>query len=377
MAWRSSSVPFAALNHGKRSVALDAEDPGAAAARAALLDWADVLICDDGPDQSGWRPDLDGGAELVQCVMSGFGGDGPWRGRAWSELGHSSRPRRPRRWGTPAGPRSGSAPTRPACSPGTYASQGIAAALVAGEFPCRVDVSLGAMLTMRSTLWAARSNPDEWWGFHLDSYVKPPFHGYQAKDGLVFMAFRMAADLQWDAVVREFGMDWWEVDPRAELFREDSIGPGLSRYGYLVHDLWERALAPFTVEEVIAKVESFGGNAFPMLTYRQLLADEQLAAVAAVDGAGGVPRIRSPWRFDGEEPAQSGTVVPELGADGAEVLTAAWPLPASTSAACCPAACSAARTGERTWTTWYCAAPMSSTRVRASTPSPTSACATA
>jgi crotonobetainyl-CoA:carnitine CoA-transferase CaiB-like acyl-CoA transferase len=322
--WRSSSVPFAALNHGKRSVALDATAPGARDARDALLDWADVLICDDGPVPTGWRPaDLDGTANLVQCVMSGLGSDGPWGGRAGSELSAQLYSESTASLG-----QVGEAPVRTGTDvasmyAGTFASQGIAAALVAGEVPCRVDVSLlGAMLTMRSTLWAARSNPDEWWGFHLDSYVKPPFHGYQAKDGLVFMAFRMAADLPWDAVVREFGIDWWEDDPRSQLFREDSIGPA-SRFGYLVHDLWERALAPFTVDEVIAKVEAFGGNAFPMLTYRQLLADEQLAAVSAVDPAGGVPRIRSPWRFDREEPAAAETGVPELGADGVEVLTGA------------------------------------------------------
>jgi CoA:oxalate CoA-transferase len=322
--WRSSSIPFAALNHGKRSVALDATAPGARPARDALLDWADVLICDDGPVATGWRPqDLSSAASLVHCVLSGFGSEGPWSDRAWSELAAQLYSEATSSLG-----QAGEAPIRlgtdvASMFAGTFASQGIAAAIVAGDDACRVDVSLlGAMLTMRSTLWVARSNPDEWWGFHLDSYVKPPFNGYQCKDGLAFFAFRMAADLDWDAVVREFGIDWWQDDPRSELFRQDSIGPA-SRYGHLVHDLWERAVAPFTVDEVVAKVEAFGGNAFPMLTYRELLASEQLAAVAAVDAADGVPRVRSPWRFDGEEAAPSHTTVPELGADCVDVLATA------------------------------------------------------
>ena len=322
--WQSSSVPFAALNHGKRSIALEATAAGAGTARSALLDWADVLISDDGPEPTGWRPgDLDRPAGLVHCVLSGFGGEGPWRGRAWSELAAQLYSE-----GTASLGHVGGAPIRigtdvASMYAGTYASQGIAAALLAGKEGCRVDVSLlGAMLTMRSTLWVARSNPEEWWGFHLDSYVKPPFHGYRCKDGLVFFAFRMAADLNWDTVVREFGIDWWQDDPRADVFLQDSIGPA-SRYGHLVHDLWERAVAPFTVAEVVAKVEAFGGNAVPMLTYRELLSDEQMEVVGALDPAGGVPRVRSPWRFDGEAPEAVGTDVPELGADGDAVLTSA------------------------------------------------------
>jgi len=328
-AWRSSSVPFAALNHGKRSVALDAHAEAANPARSALLAWADVLISDDGPEVTGWRPaDLDAPASLVHCVLSGFGGDGPWAGRAWSELAAQLYSE-----GTASLGQAGEAPVRlgtdvASMYAGLYASQGIAAALLAGEGAsdgggCRVDVSLlGAMLTMRSTLWVARSNPEEWWGFHLDNYVKPPFHGYRCKDGLVFFAFRMAADLNWDAVVREFGIDWWQDDPRADIFRQDSIGPA-SRYGHLVYDLWERAVAPFTVAEVVAKVEAFGGNAFPMLTYRELLSDEQMEVVGALDPSGGVPRVRSPWRFGGEITRPSRTEVPETGADWAEVLAEA------------------------------------------------------
>jgi crotonobetainyl-CoA:carnitine CoA-transferase CaiB-like acyl-CoA transferase len=60
-----------------------------------------------------------------------------------------------------------------------------------------------------------------------------------------------------------------------------------------------------------------------MLTYRELLSDEQMEVVGALDPSGGVPRVRSPWRFGGESPPAGGTDVPELGADGADVLTSA------------------------------------------------------
>ena len=35
-----------------------------------------------------------------------------------------------------------------------------------------------SLLHMRTALWVALSNPDDWHGFHLDSYTKPPEHYY-------------------------------------------------------------------------------------------------------------------------------------------------------------------------------------------------------
>ena len=58
------------------------------------------------------------------------------------------------------------------------------------------------MLMMRSTLWAALTNPDDWFGFHNDSYVKPPDHGYQAKDGAIQIVVGRLSDEQWEALLR-------------------------------------------------------------------------------------------------------------------------------------------------------------------------------
>ena len=73
-----------------------------------------------------------------------------------------------------------------------YAVMSVCAALYARDeigSGQRIDVSLfGSILAMRSTLWVALSNPDEWWGFHLDSYIKPPDYGYRCKDGAIFFS---------------------------------------------------------------------------------------------------------------------------------------------------------------------------------------------
>ena len=78
-----------------------------------------------------------------------------------------------------------------------YACQAVTAALLVAENGGgqRIDVSLfGALMHMRTALWIALSNPDEWWGFHLDSYTKPPEHFYTCKDRRVLIQAQSIRD---------------------------------------------------------------------------------------------------------------------------------------------------------------------------------------
>lgn len=324
-AWGASSVPFAALNHGKSSISLDHRAGPSAEVRDILRGAADMIVADDSAIGA-WLSSGPMNGSAVECVVNGFGRRGPWSGRPGSELTAQLYSEMTTSLGEIGSPPLRLGTDIVSMTAGIFASQGLAAALVAGggRNGSRLTVSLlGSALTMRSTLWGARSRPDEWWGFHLDSYVKPPFWGYRCRDGLVFAALRMPADVDWEALVRDFGMEWWKDDPRAEMLRTDSLGP-TSRYGHEVHDLWERAFGNMTVDEVIAKVEAAGGNGFPMLDHQALLQDEQIAALDCVSLDDGVPVIRSPWTFDGEGKhdyrACHRVVVPDLGADTDEVL---------------------------------------------------------
>ena len=77
---------FLAVNRNKRSIELDLRSPSGRAAAAALVASSDVLV-------ENWRPGtaarlgLDAATlterhpRLVHCSISGFGGDGPPRGR--------------------------------------------------------------------------------------------------------------------------------------------------------------------------------------------------------------------------------------------------------------------------------------------------------
>lgn len=174
------SAVFWSLNRNKQGLALDLTTPAATAIIESLVGQADVLIVDAGnvPPSLAYDALHARHPGLIYCVISGWGPEGPWADRPAGELGVQLASE----WTLSLGVL-GEPPVRQgADASGThaavYAVQAITAALFhrlrtgAGQ---RIDVSLfGAMMTMRTTMWVSQSDPDEWGGFHVDSYVKPP-----------------------------------------------------------------------------------------------------------------------------------------------------------------------------------------------------------
>jgi formyl-CoA transferase len=317
---------FVAINRNKRSVVIDlASDRGLEALRA-LIASADVLMEDAdftrelGIDTSS----LISGDQLVHCRISGFGPNGPLSDLPGSEitaqlaseatlsLGSLDEP--PERLGTDAA----------STYTGIYAAQAALAALWRrhqdGQGQ-RVDVSLfGSMLEMRVTLWAALSNPDEWYGFHNDSYVRPPETGYQCKDGTVTLVVGRINDEQWQALIQELGLDQLSEDDQRTARRE--VGSN-SRQGHLYKHLWERFLQNFTVDEVADMFNRHGGNAYRHNTYPDVFSHPQtlhLDITQQVDGPSGpVTVMKPPWTFS-DTPVSVRMPPPALGQHTAEVL---------------------------------------------------------
>jgi crotonobetainyl-CoA:carnitine CoA-transferase CaiB-like acyl-CoA transferase len=206
----------------------------------------------------------------------------------------------------------------------SFAVQGIVAALlicdeVGGQ---RVDVSLfGALMQMRSTMWVALSNPDTWSGFHLDSSIKPPEHGYTCKDRHMYFSLGRVLDVE--ALVTELGMDFVFDDLRWTTLRTDRAG-GVGNKSHLVHDLWDRGLSKWTYAEAAEIIERHGGWAFPYLDYAEFLDDEQVRQMGMVldvpTATGATGRdLRPPWQF-AETPASIRRPAPTLGQHTREVL---------------------------------------------------------
>jgi crotonobetainyl-CoA:carnitine CoA-transferase CaiB-like acyl-CoA transferase len=323
------SAVFVSINRNKRSVQLDLASEAGRNALRRLIARSDILVQDvDFTRELGLDVDalVAGDSKLVHCRITGWGPNGPladqpggelpaqMAAEATTSLGSLGEP--PIRLGTDAA----------STYAGIYAAQGSLAALWRrfqdGEGQ-RVDVSLfGCMLMMRSTLWAALSNPDEWFGFHNESYVRPPDTGYQCKDGAVTVVVGRIPDEQFAALMHDLGMD--ELSPEEQQKARVNIGAN-SRLGHVYKPVWEKYLGRFSVDEVAAMMNKHGGNAYRHNDYPHLFAHPQtqhldfLRAVPAPSGDGSVTVMAPPWQFsDADLPVR--LPPPALGRHTEEVL---------------------------------------------------------
>jgi crotonobetainyl-CoA:carnitine CoA-transferase CaiB-like acyl-CoA transferase len=319
---------FVAVNRNKRGVELDLASAAAEDVLRALIRSADVLVEDvDLTRELGLdtKALIGSNSTLVHCRISGYGPKGPMAdlpgaeiaaqmaAEATTSLGSLTEP--PVRLGTDAA----------STYAGIYAAQGILAALLRratdGEGQT-VDISLfGVMLMMRSTLWAALSNPDDWFGFHNDSYVKPADHGYQAKDGTMMLVVGRLSDEQFQSLMQELGLDKLLTPEEQHLVRTE--GGVNARMAHLTKPLWERGLVNFTVDELSAIFNRLGGNAYRINDYPHLFEHPQtqhLDFLRQVEGSGGpVTVMAPPWEFS-DDPVDVRLPPPKLGQHNHEVL---------------------------------------------------------
>jgi CoA:oxalate CoA-transferase len=318
---------FVAVNRNKRGVQLDLESTQGRDILRALIAGADVLIEDaDMTREIGLDVASLVGSnnQLVHTRITGWGPNGPMSDLPGAEiaaqmaseatlsLGALTEP--PVRLGTDAA----------STYAGIYAAQGTLAALWRRHHDHegqRVDVSLfGCMLMMRATLWAALSNPDDWFGFHNDSYVKPADYGYQAKDGSMMLVVGRLSDDQWSTLMAEIGLDKLTPEEQNMIRTQGGVN---ARYAHLTKPLWERGLINFTVDELQAIFNKHGGNAYRINDYPHLFSHPQtqhLDILRQVEGADGpVTVMRPPWDFS-EDPVDVRLAPPRLGQHTDEVL---------------------------------------------------------
>ena len=324
---------FRTLNRSKRGIVLDWSSQDDLATAQRLLKQADVAVV----DKHGLPPELQWerlqAPGLVYCAISGFGPHGPWADRPISELGAQMASEATASLGNLGDP-----PVRHGSDIGSvYAAnnaiQAICAALYARDDsdPAnptggqRVEVSLfGSLIAMRSTLWVALSNPDEWWGFHLDSYVKPPDHGYQCRDLPIYFSLARIRGEAFESLIDELDMAWARNHADYDKLRTDGAG-GSGRYSAELKPIWEQGFANFDAEQVIEIVERHGGWAFPMHDYERLSQDPQVEAVEALinlqqpDGST-MRQVAPPWDFEATPVATPTRPAPRLGQHQDEVL---------------------------------------------------------
>jgi len=331
---RDESGVFLSLNRNKKSVVLDLETLSGREAAAQLARGADVLVEDFAPAAVekfglGYAQLQGANQKLVYCSITPFGEDGPLRDAPGSELVVQAMAEYTASLG-----RIGDPPVRvgadiASLNTGIFAAQAILAALFhrlrTGEGQ-RVAVSeFGSLLHLRGIMWSSLSNPDDWYGFHLDHYTKPPDYGYQAKNGPLYFILRRGSSEDWDRLVMELGMEEVLADSRFADYGRAATSIG--RYATEVKPIWEKAFENRTREEIIDLIKGIGGDAVPIMDYPSLIAHPQVAAldiVAEIDHhtAGRFKTVRPVARFS-ETPDTIRLPPPTLGEHTQEILRAA------------------------------------------------------
>jgi len=320
------SAVYVGINRNKRSIQLDlTSDEGKDLLRSLIAN-TDVLIQDADLTREidlDVDPLIGQNDQLVHARISGWGPEGPMADLPGAEIAAQMAAEATLSLGSLTDPPIRLGTDSASTYAGVYAAQGILAALWrrhqdgAGQ---RVDVSLfGCMLMMRSTLWAALSNPDDWFGFHNDSYVKPPDHGYQAKDGAIQIVVGRMADEQWDALFADLGSNL-SAEEKHLLRTQGGVN---ARLAHLAKPVWEKALVNFKVEELMVIFNKHGGNCYRINQYPHVFAHPQtqhLDILRDVEMANGpVTIMRPPWQFSAD-PVSVRMPPPTLGQHTEEVL---------------------------------------------------------
>ena len=329
---QDESAVFLSLNRNKKSVALDVTTQDGRKIARQLIDRADVVLEDFGPGRAeklglGYADLSLTHGTLVYCAISAFGEEGPLRDQPGAELVVQAMADYTHSLG-----KIGEAPVRlgtdvASLNTGIMASQAITAGLFhrvrKGEGQ-RVTVSmLGTLLHMRGIMWTSMTDPDEWYGFHLDHYTRPPDEGYKTKDGHVYFGLRRGSSEDWDRLMLTLGLADYITDPRFQGFGREATSIG--RYAPEVKPIWERAFQQLTNAEVVKLVHEFHGDAVPFNDYPTLCAHPQVAELDILKDvdhpAGGSFRTIGPvWNL-ADTPAEINAPPPTLGQHTDEVLS--------------------------------------------------------
>ncbi|MEK7873011.1 MAG: CaiB/BaiF CoA-transferase family protein, partial [Chloroflexota bacterium] len=300
-----------------------------------LAGHADAVVEDLGPGQTdalgiGHATLSQANPGPVYCAISAFGEVGPLRDLPGAEL-----PLQAFAEYTSALGVLGEPPVRLGADfgdmmTGVMSAQAVIAGLVQRETTGkgqRVSTSvLGTLMHLRGIMWVALSNPDDWLGFHVESFTRPPDGGYKVQDGQIFFRFRMRQTLesqrQFHRMLDRLGMGQYRDDPRFAQLGWEAAG-STARYYSEFKPVWEQALCTFTMDEAIAAIKEGGGEAFPLNNYPRVVNDPQTRHMELVQQVPGakhlLPYVRFPASFS-KTPCEAPRPAPALGEHTDEVL---------------------------------------------------------
>jgi len=321
------AAAFLGMNRNKRSVVVDLKKPGGSEVLLRLAEHCDVALESFRPGVAdrlgiGYEAMAARNRRLVYAAISAFGQNGPWRDRPgvdgvvqamggiMSVTGTADGP--PVKAGVPAADMAG----------GIYAATSILAALLARERTGRgqrVDVSLlDSLLALQvvplSMFFADGRAPQR---LGSSAPYSAPNEAFATRDGYVMVAAYTAK--RWPALCTALGVPELATDPRFDT-NEKRVRDRPS-----LRDVLEPLFRTRTTKEWIEVLDGADILCGPLLTYPELVAEEQVAkgdALATVQHpvTGEVCGPVFPGRLSETPGDASGPAPPVPGEHSAQIL---------------------------------------------------------
>jgi len=321
------AAAFLGMNRNKRSVVVDLKKPGGSEVLLRLAEHCDVALESFRPGVAdrlgiGYEAMAARNRRLVYAAISAFGQNGPWRDRPgvdgvvqamggiMSVTGTADGP--PVKVGVPAADMAG----------GIYAATSILAALLARERTGRgqrVDVSLlDSLLALQvvplSMFFADGRAPQR---LGSSAPYSAPNEAFATRDGYVMVAAYTAK--RWPALCTALGVPELATDPRFDT-NEKRVRDRPS-----LRDVLEPLFRTRTTKEWIEVLDGADILCGPLLTYPELVAEEQVAkgdALATVQHpvTGEVCGPVFPGRLSETPGDASGPAPPVPGEHSAQIL---------------------------------------------------------
>jgi len=331
---KGESALFLALNRGKKSIALNQENPRGREIVLKLAKDADVILENYGPGRAdelgfGYSDIAKFNPRVVYCSISPFGTKGPYKNLPASELeiqgmagyqwflGEMGEP--PVRLGSDLA----------GIDTGIWSFIGIIASLFSRNktgVGQKIESSmLSNMIAMIVYIITAHFNPDSPGGFHFTGPFDHAETGYRTKDRAILFGMPLVpgkTEPAWESFCKQVGLGELLEDP---YFKEKGMRMvGIGRDAQEFKPVIEPAMENWTSEEIRKIVEGLGGYFAMFKTYEDVFNEPQVKEVKMVEEidhpvAKKIKVIGIPWKLKGT-PAQIKSAPPLLGQHTDEIL---------------------------------------------------------
>jgi crotonobetainyl-CoA:carnitine CoA-transferase CaiB-like acyl-CoA transferase len=280
---------FLTINRGKRGIAVDLAHREAPGLIKRLADRADVVIESFGERRAkalglDYAALSDGHPRLVYASITPFGSKGPLKDHQGSELVAQAMSDYLGSLGSLDAPPLRLGADVAATNTASMTTHAILAALLhrqkTGQGQQVGTSYLGTLMNMRGIMWAAMSDPDDWYGFHNETYIKPPEKGYRTKTAPVSFRLGRGDSERWDELLIRLDMLDVLEDERFANGGREATGSG--RYAYQVKERWEQAFVDMTADEVVDLIREVGGDAIAFNDYDALTHHPQVEELGLI-----------------------------------------------------------------------------------------------